>query len=1238
MNEHGQTPIFFDESRRRWGRFNALLTTLTVLCALGGLGFLVSIMFHPQLPTLTLASTLGLTDGPTRSALRTPPAVRAAAAAPAARVVDFRTRAGLRYALRRNQSVQDAKRRLAAAIRRENAVAALPALAGTPGRVTGGVRAAFYVNTDKPSLDSLQHHIGDVTHLCPVWLYLTKDGSDVVYDDGVSETPARLSTTQYVGPTEPNDADVAAAPTNDQVALQLAHRAGVAILPVIQNAGQDTFHPQWLHKMLVNPASRATVIKKLAAFCRFGHFQGVNIDFETDSAADRCTLTLFMQELAARFHPLGLLVTQDVQTDSDAYNLPALAKTDDFLVPMLYDQHGDSTTAGPIAAQSWYSHELAGFLAQVPASRVVLGVGNYGYDWTGTSTKTNELSFGDAARMAQESKDSGDGDDGIIAIDKASLNPYFTYYDDGPDGKANQHTVWLLDATSTYNEMRAAAPYHTLGAALWRLGEEDPSLWSFFSRTNTTPLTAFNPQALTDVSYTYFGTQFEGYGEVLDVVQPPTPGLRAIVSNPKTGLVTGETFQRYPTQYVIRRTGLVDQTEGNDAGKNTSKAIALTFDDGPDPRWTPQILDILHRYHVPATFFVVGANAEAHPGLLAREWRDGMEIGNHSFTHPEMDRISPLRTKLELDATQRVIEAMTGHMTTLFRAPNRADAEPSSPEDFDPIWQAHKLGYLFIGELNDPNDWKPGITSNQIVHSVLAYVGNPAQNDGNTILLHDAGGATRAQTVLALPRIIEGLRARGYHFVPVSALVGKPKSALFPEVSGRQRWTVAFDRAFFNITDWTGSSFTGRFLIAIGLGVSRILLMGVLATRQAKREAARTFAPGYQPSVSVIIAAYNEAKVVNKTIDTLLSSDYPDLDILVVDDGSKDGTADVVRAAYGGHPRVSVLVKPNGGKASALNLGIKQCRGEIVVALDADTVFAPDTIPKLVRHFQDPAVGAVSGNVKVGNRHNPLTIWQAVEYITSQNFDRRAFDLLNCITVVPGAVGAWRKDAVILAGLYSSQTLAEDTDLTFKIRRLGYRIMTDNEALAYTEAPDTLRDLAKQRFRWAFGTLQCLWKHRAVLFNPRYGAFGMVSLPSLWVFQIGFQAIAPVIDLMIVWSLVYPYLLHLSVDQTSSLMLLGYWAVFSTIELGGAWLAFRLDREDKRLLGWLLLQRFVYRQLMYYVIVKSLVIAARGSLVGWGKLDRKGTVTLGAPRPAQPPASPVSETGADATRPLAAPE
>ena len=1205
MSETGQKPIFFDETNRRWGIVSYLFVVAGIVGLLASLVFAVTIVSGPRLPDISLAaSRLGL--APTLLPAR----AKTVGAAPRP-VTDPKTRTRLHYVLDRNKPVQDAKRSLKETIRRDTTPQAVPA-ASLPGPAPGQVRAAFFENSDKAAVDSLTQHIGQTTHLFPVWLVLTPGGGGIKSLAAFSDKSAAAAATR--------------ADTNDDVAVTQARSHGVAIVPVLQNFDGEKFRGDWLTSLLASPAKQVAVIAQIKEYVTANHYQGINIDFETDQGGDRAGLARFEAQLAGVLHPLGLLVTQDVQTDSDAYDLPALARANDFVIPMLYDQHADGTLPGPISGQDWYTAQLRGFLAQVPAGKVVLGLGAYGYDWQDGAAHASDISFQQAAQVAQQNHF---GEDGVIHLDPASLSPYFTYSDEsGADsGREVSHTVWLQDATTNWNQMRAALPYHTRGAAIWELGKEDPSLWSFFGKQQAGALLQFDPQRLSQVTYgKEFGTTFVGEGDVLDVIQSPTDGTRTITT--KAGLVVGEKFTRYPSQWVIQRTGLVNQSTGANVlpnglppvgGKKARGYIALTFDDGPDPRWTPRVLDILHRYHVPATFFVVGQNAEAHPGLLAREWNEGMEIGNHSYTHPEMERVSPFQTKLELDATQRIIEAVTDHKTTLWRAPNRADSEPSTEADFDPVYQGDQMGYLFIGEQIDPTDWKPGIGADAIVKNVLSNADN-----GNAVLLHDAGGDTREETIRALPRIIEGLQARGYQFVPVSALVGKPKSALFPEVQGRERWGVLLDRTVFDVSYWVGTGFTVLFLLAIGLGISRMVFMGILATIQARREQNRVFDTDFAPPVSVIIAAYNEAKVINKTIATLLDADYPDLDILIVDDGSKDDTAGVVTAAYGSHPRVTVITKPNGGKASALNLGIRQCRGEVIVALDADTVFDRETITRLVRHFADPAIGAVSGNVKVGNRNNPLTIWQAVEYVTSQNFDRRAFDLLNCITVVPGAVGAWRRDAVILAGLYSSQTLAEDTDLTFKIRKLGYRIVTDNSALAYTEAPDTLRDLAKQRFRWAFGTLQCLWKHRTALFNPRYGAFGTVAMPSLWVYQIGFQAIAPVVDLTIAWSVIYGQFIAPNTSHQNSAMLLGYWAVFSAIELLGAWVAFRLDREDKKLLVWLLLQRFVYRQLMYYVIVKSLVFAVRGSLVGWGKLERKGTVQ----QPAGPP-RPASAAGSD---------
>ena len=1205
------TPVFYDATQRRRVvlTFFSRLVALLVFCA--AVGVMVSIALNPALPQLVIrraaASASPNTAGPVgqgrnharAAAARLRSTLEAPATQPARSPADARARALGQFVLRRDQEFQQAKRRLNAAISNERSIASIPQSAISPGHISAPVRAVFYLNNeDKSGIESFAHHAREITHFLPVWALLKNSGAGIQ----VTQEITKHNATQAL--------DGPRTATYDDQALTLARRNGVAILPVIQNAEDDNWDEERLHKLVNSEANRSAVISALLKFVRTNHFQGVNIDFETDRDEDRDGMTAFIGELAAVFHPLGLLVTQDVQLDSGAYALPPLSKYDDFLVPMLYDEHSDGDAAGPIASQGWFDHNLASFVKQVPASKVVIGLGNYGYDWAKGSMSPDSLTFQDACQLADESRD---GDDGVIRMDPKSLNPYFTYSDTDANGKEIDHSVWLEDASTTFNELKAAERYKTLGAALWRVGGEDPSIWQFFNRRGDDQLASFNANRLSEVSYSYFGTSFDGQGDILDVVKRPTKGARAVSIN-EAGYVTGETYKTYPSQYVIRRRGLVDQV----TGKNTARKIALTFDDGPDPRWTPRILDILDRYHVKATFFVVGENANANPGLLMREFDDGMEIGNHSFTHPEMDTVSPLRTKLELDATQRVIEAMTGHMTTLFRAPNRADSEPTTEADFDPILQAHNLGYLFVGEQVDPTDWYPGIKAPQIAQYVLSH-----PNDGNCVLLHDAGGQTREETIKALPAIIEGLRKQGYEFVTVSALTGLPTARVFPAVTGKQTLTVAYDRAFFLASYYIGKTFSFVFVMAILLGIGRILAMGSLALVQSRREKRRTFDTSYQPEVSVVIAAYNEEKVVNKTIETLLSSDYPNLEIIVVDDGSKDRTADVVREKYGHDTRVTVIRKENGGKASALNLGIRQCRGDILVALDADTVFNRDTISKLVRHFADPGVGAVSGNVKVGNRNNPLTIWQAVEYITSQNFDRRAFDLLNCITVVPGAVGAWRRDAVVLAGMYSSQTLAEDTDLTFKVRRLGYRIVTDNEALAYTEAPESLRNLGKQRFRWAFGTLQCLWKHRSALFNPEFGTFGFVAMPSLWIYQIAFQALAPIVDATIVWSLLYQTFIAPNSSHSDLVMLLTYWTVFSAVELLGAAVAFHLDGEDKRLLPWLPLQRFVYRQLMYGVIIKSLGYAVAGSRVGWGKFERKGSV--------QQPAQAAQETGSPAS-------
>ena len=359
--------------------------------------------------------------------------------------------------------------------------------------------------------------------------------------------------------------------------------------------------------------------------------------------------------------------------------------------------------------------------------------------------------------------------------------------------------------------------------------------------------------------------------------------------------------------------------------------------------------------------------------------------------------------------------------------------------------------------------------------------------------------------------------------------------------------------------------------------------------------------------------AYNEEFVIGATLRSLLDCDYENFEIVVVDDGSIDRTSEVVREQFADESRVRLFTEPNAGKAEALNLGLRQSTGEIIVALDADTQFPADTIRALARRFVDPRMGAVAGNAKVGNRINIVTRWQALEYITSQNMDRRAFASLNCITVVPGAVGAWRRELIEKCGGFSTDTLAEDQDLTLQIRKLGFHIGYEETAIGWTEAPQTLRMLAKQRYRWAYGTLQCLWKHRDALLRPKYGTLGFVAMPNVWIFQIIFPLISPVMDLLLIYTCLSALIDRFQQPSVYTFnnmrQVLFYYALFLAVDWSAACFAFVLERKERwGLLWWLFLQRFCYRQVMYYVMIKSVSTAFTGAIVGWGKLERKATV------------------------------
>ena len=621
------------------------------------------------------------------------------------------------------------------------------------------------------------------------------------------------------------------------------------------------------------------------------------------------------------------------------------------------------------------------------------------------------------------------------------------------------------------------------------------------------------------------------------------------------------------------------------------KTAVLSFDDGPDPTWTPKILAVLERYHVPANFFVVGAHAASYPGVVKDEVRDGDEVGSHTYTHPDLATLPPWRENLELTLTQNALADAAGIHTGLLRMPFSSETDAISAADWRAASQAAKEGYLVTFTSLDTVDWaRPGVS--RIVSAAL-----PRNGAGAIIMFHDGGG-NRAQTAAALPLIIQRLRAMGYRFTTVTGAL-RLASGDVP-VTGSQRLAGQALVLTQQAADH-GTQILATGLIAMSvLSVLRLLLMmgfGIAHRRRERRLDLRLRgARPFLPDVSVIVPAYNEEAGIAATIESMAASSYPGrLEIVVVDDGSTDDTAAIARSL--GYPYVYVITQPNSGKPGALNTGIAASQSEVLVMVDGDTVFEPDTIERLVAPMRDPRVGAVSGNAKVGNRRGFLGGWQHLEYVTGFNLDRRMYDMLGIMPTVPGAIGAFRKRALRQVGGVSHDTLAEDTDLTMALCRTPWRIVYAPGAIAWTEAPGSLRQLWKQRYRWSYGTMQAMWKHRrSVIERGESGRFGRLCLTYLAFFQVLLPLAAPAIDVSSVYGLFFLNKVHVA----------EFWLGFLALQALAAGYSLRVDREPMRALWVLPFQQVVWRQLMYLVTIQSVITALLGTRQRWQVIRRTG--------------------------------
>ncbi|MCH0563837.1 MULTISPECIES: glycosyltransferase [unclassified Streptomyces] len=627
--------------------------------------------------------------------------------------------------------------------------------------------------------------------------------------------------------------------------------------------------------------------------------------------------------------------------------------------------------------------------------------------------------------------------------------------------------------------------------------------------------------------------------------------------------------------------------------------VVLTFDDGPDPTWTPRVLDVLKKNHAHAVFFVTGTMASRYPELIRRMVDEGHEVGLHTFNHPDLSYQSKRRIDWELSQNQLALAGAAGIRTSLFRPPYSSESENMDNASWPVTEYIGSLGYLTVVNDTDSEDWqKPGV--DEIIRRA-----KPEHGQGAIILMHDSGG-DRHQTVRALARFLPELQEEGYRFQNLTEALDAPSA--HTKVTGAELWKgkawIFLVSASDDVTD----------ILAVGLAVigflvfARFGLMLLLSGLHARRTRRKNFRWGPEPvtePVSVLVPAYNEAKCIENTVRSLMRSEHP-IEIIVIDDGSSDGTARIVEAM--GLPNVRVVRQLNAGKPAALNRGLANARYDIIVMMDGDTVFEPATVRELVQPFSDPRVGAVAGNAKVGNKDTLIGAWQHIEYVMGFNLDRRMYDVLQCMPTIPGAVGAFRRSALERVGGMSDDTLAEDTDITMAIHRDGWRVVYAEKARAWTEAPESVQQLWSQRYRWSYGTMQAIWKHRgALLDRGPSGRFGRVGLPLVSLFMVVAPLLAPLIDIFLIYGLLF------GPTEKTILAWLGVLAVQAVC----AAYAFILDREPLTPLISLPLQQILYRQIMYVVLLQSWITALTGGRLRWQKLRRKGGVSAPPSAPGQ---------------------
>ena len=578
-----------------------------------------------------------------------------------------------------------------------------------------------------------------------------------------------------------------------------------------------------------------------------------------------------------------------------------------------------------------------------------------------------------------------------------------------------------------------------------------------------------------------------------------------------------------------------------------------------------EVAGVLERHSVQATWLVRGQTLLERSSGVRDVRTAGGELGVTGFSGRDLSDMPPWRMRVELSTAQAVLVAREHITAPLLALPANATRATFDGPAFEAARTAAHEGYAVV----------VGSPPEEVAAGDIAVIPLDRRAPGR------------------LEALLERAASSGLRAGTVSALAGADADDVNRSVDGWARANAVVIVAALRVANLVDAVVGAVFLpLTLLLGLRAAVAVG-FAFRHAHRRRRTELRPPWVGPVTVIVPSYNEAAGIEVSVRSLAASTWRHgLAVVVVDDGSTDGTGDIVEALR--LPGVRVIRQPNLGKAAALDTGIAAATTDIVVLVDGDTVFQTDTLAELVAPFHDPGVGAVSGNAKVLNRRSLLGRWQHIEYVMGFNLDRRVLAVCGAIATVPGAVGAFDRYALADAGGLSGDTLAEDTDLTIALQRAGWKVEYQDSAVAWTEAPSTVGDLWRQRYRWCYGTLQAAWKHRRALVEGR--AIGAIGIPYGLAFHVFLAMMAPVIDVTALFGLLTAN------ARTFALIWLG----FAAAQLALAVVAFRLDGESIRPLWAVPLQQFFYRQLMYLVAIQSVAAAVAGTRLRWHKLRRLG--------------------------------